>query len=197
VLKSSDEGFNLFGTAQDEANAGAQPSLSSGELTLPAGTDSRGATGGLGIGKAIGRPLVDLTALSYSYHINSRANGNTTQAPTAILTLSGAARTTPSPTGFTNIVCEPIYTQADSGNQVPASGFLDVVQGARCFSTSPVANQPTKGDFLTIAQIKINNPKAVLQQVALYNANQGSVSGGADELLLGLGGTNTRYDFGG
>jgi hypothetical protein len=46
-----------------------------------------------------------------------------------------------------------------------------------------------------------NNPNAVITQISLDNGGtsggSGSFDAGADDLLVGFNGTNTRYDFGG
>lgn len=183
--------------------AGGSAQLTNGELELTGpGVDSNTAQGGIGIAKAFNNvALGSLDALTYQWHVN-QVNASP-QAPTIHITVSGLTKDSKFGSGFANLVYNPTL----NGTQTPAQGSLYQSDGfapnAKWYSTT----EPNIGDPggqnspETLAAFVANNPNAVITQISLDNGGTsggtGNFDAGADDLLLGFHGTNTRYDFGG
>ena len=149
---------------------GGSAALTNGELELDGpGIDSNTWQGGIGIAKAFNNvPLSDLDALAHQWHGNQV--NTSPQAPTIHITVMG----------LTN-----------------DSHF------ANWYSTTEpnISGPGGQNDPETLAAFVFNNPNAVITQISLDSGGTtggtGSFDAGADDLLLGFGHTNTRYDFGG
>jgi hypothetical protein len=183
--------------------AGGSAELTNGELELSGpGVDGNTAQGGIGIAKAFNNvPLGDLDALSYQWHVN-QVNGSP-QAPTIHITVTGLTNDSHFSSGFANLVYNPTL----NGTQTPAQGDLYQSDGfapnANWYSTTEknISGPGGQNDPETLAAFVANNPNAVITQISLDNGGTtggtGGFDAGADDLLLGFHGTNTRYDFGG
>jgi hypothetical protein len=174
--------------------------LIGGELRLGGGFDASTPSGAIGIAKPFSSvPLGNLSALSYSYHINKRPPGNTVSAPTIHVTLTGANRTDGTASGFTNLVFEPYL------NETVVTNNHDIdAQSGQWWSTRAITGSPDQATTRTLAQIVADNPNAVIQAISLDNGGSSSntipvadFDAGADNLVVGFGSTFDRYDFGG
>ena len=182
--------------------AGGSASLTNGELELDGpGVDKATAQGGIGIAKAFNNvPLGDLDALTYQWHVNE-VNGSP-QAPTIHITVSGLTNDSHFSSGFSNLVYNPTLNSVSPSESIvyQSDGFAP---GAKWYSTTEpnISSPGGQNDPETLAVFVQNNPNAVITQISLDNGGtsngSGSFDAGADDLLLGFGSTNTRYDFGG
>lgn len=183
--------------------AGGSASLTNGELELDGpGIDANTAQGGIGIAKAFNNvPLANLDALTYQWHVNE-VNGVSKQAPTIHITVTGLTNDSKFGSGFANLVYNPTLngvTPSESASY-QSDGFAP---NAAWYSTteSNINSPGGQNSPQTLATFVAHNPNAVITQISLDNGGTsggtGSFSAGADDLLLGFGGTNTRYDFGG
>ncbi len=184
--------------------AGGSATLTNGELELDGpGVDGNTAQGGIGIAKAFNNvSLGDLDALTYQWHVNE-VNAVSRQAPTIHITVSGLTSDSHFASGFANLVYNPTLNSVTSpaeSAQYQSDGFAP---NANWYSTTQkVITDPGGQDSpQTLAWFVNNNPNAVITQISLDNGGtsggSGSFDAGADDLLLGFNGTNTRYDFGG
>lgn len=183
--------------------AGGSAQLTNGELELSGpGVDSNTAQGGIGIAKAFNNvPLGNLDALTYQWHVNQV--NTSPQAPTIHITVTGLTNDSHFGSGFANLVYNPTL----NGTQTPAQGTLYQSDGfapnANWYSTTEknISSPGGQNDPETLAAFVANNPGAVITQISLDNGGTsggtGNFDAGADDLLLGFHGTNTRYDFGG
>ncbi len=183
---------------------GGSASLTNGELELDGpGIDANTWQGGIGIAKAFDNvPLRDLDALTYQWHVNE-VNTVSSQAPTIHITVTGLTNDSKFGSGFANLVYNPTL----NGIQTPAQSVLYQADGfapnANWYSTTEKNISAPGGQDSpeTLAAFVSNDPNAVISQISLDNggtsAGTGSFDAGADDLLLGFGNTNTRYDFGG
>jgi hypothetical protein len=183
--------------------AGGSAALTNGELELDGpGVDGNTAQGGIGIAKAFNNvPLGHLDALTYQWHVNE-VNASL-QAPTIHITVTGLTHDSTSSSGFANLVYNPTL----NGIQPPAQSVVYQSDGfapnANWYSTkeSNISNPGGQNNPETLATFVTNNPNAVITQISLDNGGTsggtGSFDAGADDLLLGFNGANTRYDFGG
>jgi hypothetical protein len=183
--------------------AGGTAALNNGELELDGpGIDGNTAQGGIGIAKAFNNvPLSDLDALTYQWHVNE-VNAVSKQAPTIHITVTGLTNDSHFSSGFANLVYNPTLngvTPSESADY-QSDGFAP---NAGWYSTteSNINNPGGQNSPQTLATFVAHNPNAVITQISLDNGGTsggtGSFDAGADNLLLGFGGTNTRYDFGG
>jgi hypothetical protein len=183
--------------------AGGSAALTNGELELDGpGVDAKTAQGGIGIAKAFNNvPLGELDALTYQWHVN--AVNASPQAPTIHITVTGLTNDSHFASGFANVVYNPTL----NGTQTPAQGALYQSDGfapnANWYSTTEtnISSPGGQDNPETLAAFVANNPNAVITQISLDNGGTsngtGNFDAGADDLLLGFRGTNTRYDFGG
>jgi hypothetical protein len=182
---------------------GGSAALTNGELNLdgPA-IDANTAQGGIGIAKAFNNvPLRNLNALTYQWHVNE-VNGVSKQAPTIHITVAGLTNDSKFSSGFANLVYNPtlngVTPSQSAGYQ--SDGFAP---NAAWYSTteSDINKSGGQNSPETLATFVARNPNAVITQISLDNGGTtggtGSFDAGADNLLLGLNHTNTRYDFGG
>jgi hypothetical protein len=183
--------------------AGGSAQLTNGELELSGpGVDANTAQGGIGIAKAFNKvALGDLDALTYQWHVN-QLNASP-QAPTIHITVTGLTNDSHFASGFANLVYNPTL----NGTQTPAQGSLYQSDGfapnANWYSTTEknISSPGGQDNPEPLAAFVANNPNAVITQISLDNGGTSGGSGnfdaGADGLLLGFRGRNTRYDFGG
>jgi hypothetical protein len=184
--------------------AGGSAALTNGELELDGpGIDANTWQGGIGIAKAFDNVrLRDLDALTYQWHVN-QVNAASPQAPTIHITVTGLTNDSKFTSGFANLVYNPTL----NGIQTPAQSVLYQSDGfapnANWYSTTEKSISAPGGQDSpeTLAAFAANNPNAVISQISLDNGGTsggtGTFDAGADDLLLGFRGTNTRYDFGG
>jgi Collagen triple helix repeat (20 copies) len=182
---------------------GGSAALTSGELKLDGpGIDAKTAQGGIGIAKAFNNvPLRDLDALTYQWHVNE-VDGVSKQAPTIHVTVAGLTNDSKFSSGFANLVYNPTLngvTPSESAGY-ESDGFAP--NAAWYSTTESNINKPGgQNSPQTLATFVTQNPNAVITQISLDNGGTsggtGSFDAGADNLLLGFGHTNTRYDFGG
>ena len=185
-------------------DVGGSAALTNGELEIDGpGVDAATAQGGIGIAKAFNNvPLGDLDALTYQWHINE-VNTTSLQAPTIHMTVTGLTNDSHFGSGFANLVYNPTL----NGITAPAQSVLYQSDGfapnAKWYSTTEpnIGNAGGQNNPETLATFVKNNPNAEITQISLDNGGTsggtGSFDAGADDLLLGFDGTNTRYDFGG
>ena len=183
--------------------AGGSAALSNGELELDGpGVDVNTAQGGIGIAKAFNNvPLSELDALTYQWHVNE-INSVSKQAPTIHITVTGLTNDSKYGSGFANLVYNPtlngVTPTASASYQSDA-----FAPNAAWYSTTESNNNNPGGQNSpeTLATFANNNPHAVITQISLDNGGTshgtGNFDAGADNLLLGFSGINTRYDFGG
>jgi hypothetical protein len=191
-----DQGFYFTGTT------GGTATIAGGELILTGvGVDSNTAQGGVGIAKAYDSvPLSHLDGVSYGYHIGTT---NATQAPTVHVTVTGLTNDSHFGSGFANLVYNPyLNTQSNpiAGTDYTADAFLP---SAKWYSTT----EPNIGDLggqnnpAPLSHFISNDPSAVITQISLDNGGSsgatGSFEAGVDNLVIGLSGSISRYDFGG
>jgi hypothetical protein len=184
--------------------AGGSAELTNGELELDGpGIDPDTAQGGIGIAKAFNNPpLGKLDALTYQWHINE-VNTVSPQAPTIHITVSGLTNDSHFDSGFANLVYNPTLNSVASPAQSALYESDGFAPNAKWYSTTePNINNPGgQNDPETLPTFASNNPNAVITQISLDNGGTsggaGSFDAGADDLLLGFNGANTRYDFGG
>ncbi len=183
--------------------SGGSAALTNGELELSGpGVDSKTAQGGIGIAKAFNNvPLSDLDGLTYQWHANE-VNAVSKQAPTIHMTVTGLTANSKFSSGFANLAYNPTLngvTPSD-GAGYQSNGFAP---NANWYSTteSNINSPGGQNTPETLGTFMSNNPHAVITQISLDNGGTsggaGSFDAGADNLVLGFGGTNTRYDFGG
>jgi hypothetical protein len=183
--------------------AGGSAELTNGELEVDGpGIDSKTAQGGIGIAKAFNNvPLGKLDALTYQWHVNE-VNTASPQAPTIHITVSGLTNDSHFNSGFANLVYNPTLNSVATTAQSALYQSDGFAPNAKWYSTTePNINNPGgQNDPQTLATFVTNNPNAVITQISLDNGGTsggtGSFDAGADDLLLGFNGTNTRYDFG-
>jgi hypothetical protein len=185
---------------------GGSAELTNGELELSGpGIDGNTVQGGIGIAKAFNNvPLVKLDALTYQWHVNE-LNGSP-QAPTIHVTVTGLCadskfNTGSNPSCFANLVYNPTLNGVSPSESIvyQSDGFAP---NAKWYSTTEpnISNPGGQDDPEALATFVANN-NAVITQISLDNGGTtggtGGFDAGADDLLLGFNGTNTRYDFGG
>lgn len=183
--------------------SGGSAALTNGELELSGpGVDTKTAQGGIGIAKAFSNvSLRDLDGLTYQWHANE-VNGDSKQAPTIHITVTGLTKNSKFSSGFANLVYNPTLNGVtpSGGAGYQSNGFAP---NANWYSTteSNINDPGGQNSPQTLATFVGNNPQAMITQISLDNGGTsggtGSFDAGADNLLLGFGGTNTRYDFGG
>lgn len=181
--------------------SGGSASLTGGELLLSgSGVDAKTAQGGIGIAKAFTNlPLKSLTALNYQWHVNE-VNGE--QAPTIHISVTGLANNSHFSNGFANLVLSPGLNNGVTVNQ-GVEYFTDgFAANAEWYSSSQTAAGDGDQDHpKPLSYFVSNDPNAVITQISLDNGGSSGGSGafeaGADNLVLGVGGAATRYDFGG
>jgi len=186
---------------------GGSAALTNGELELDGpGIDSNTWQGGIGIAKAFNNVLLsDLDALTYHWHVNEV--NSSPQAPTIHITVLGLCNdskfnTGSKPSCFANLVYNPTLNGVSPSESVvyQSDGFTP---NAKWYSTTEpnIGGPGGQNDPETLAAFVSNNPNAVITQISLdsggTSGGTGSFDAGADDLLLGFGHTNTRYDFGG
>ena len=190
------QGFYFTGTG-----SGGSASIAGGELILTGvGVDSNTEQGGIGIAKTFNAPLSSLDGVSWSYHILT-PNGNNT--PLVHVTVTGLnADSKFAPSGFANLVYAPALNgvTAAPGQDYVADAFLP---GALWYSTteSNIGNPGGQNDPQPLSFFTGRNDGATIMQISLDNGGSSGASGnfvaGADDLVIGLNGSITRYDFGG
>ena len=189
VAKSGDQGWTLTGTPAAR--------LAGGELKLAGGFDNSTVAGGIGVTKSYDAPLSTLDALSYSLHVNRRVAPDTSSAPTIHVAVTGAATGTAS--GFMNLVYEPVN---NGGTQQNVSYTFDATEG-QWWGTRDTPGHPRQATD-SLASFVAANPGAKIIAISLDNGGSsantvavGDFSAGTDNLVVGFGGSFTRYDFGG
>ena len=143
--------------------------------------------------------LGNLDALTYQWHVNEV---NASQAPTIHITVTGLTHDSHFGSGFANLVYNPTINGVVPSESIAyqSDGFAP---NAKWYSTteSNINSPGGQNSPETFATFVANNPNAQIIQISLDNGGTsngtGSFDAGADDLLLGFHGTNTRYDFGG
>ncbi len=181
--------------------------ITNGELDLTGnGVDANTEQGGIGIAKAFDNvPLGNLDALTYQWHVNL---SNAKQAPSIHITVTGLTANSHFASGFANLDYNPGINGITPSESVlyqsdgfaPNANWFSTTEGPVGGSSDP--NLPGgQNNPETLATFVSNNPNAVITQISLDNGGTsggtGTFDAGADNLLLGFNGTNTRYDFGG
>lgn len=136
--------------------------------------------------------LDDLTRLDY-YAYRSAASAESSvdgQAPALNLFIDIDGNTT----ADTTLVYEPLYQTAGAAGVVPDSWQLWNAgnDGAKWWSTNPIASAPNRNTFPTLAEIKASNSSAV---VLGYAINQGGGNPGLIGAVDGLAVNDTVYSF--
>jgi hypothetical protein len=189
------QGFYFTGTG-----TGGSASIAGGELILTGvGIDGNTEQGGIGIAKAFNVPLSSLDGVSWSYHILT-PNGNNT--PLVHVTVTGLNADSKFASGFANLVYAPALNgvTAAPGQDYVADAFLP---GAKWYSTteSIISNPGGQNAPQPLSFFTGRNSGATIVQISLDNGGSSGASGsfvaGADDLVIGLNGSITRYDFGG
>jgi hypothetical protein len=206
VAQSGDAGWTISGSS-----TGCSAKLAAGSLQLNgSGTDGSTMQGGCGIVHSFTQPLSTLSNLTYQWW-NQVDDG--VQAPTIHVSVTGANNNSKFNSGFANLAYLPAQSDAITtpplGLEFTADTFADNAlwysTGGSCTGAS-VNNCVNSGPgsqstpeplsfFLT------NDGNAQITQISLdgggSSGSTAAFQGEADNLLIGFGGTNTRYDFGG
>jgi hypothetical protein len=207
VAQSGDAGWTINGSS-----TGCSAKLAAGSLQLNgSGTDSSTVQGGCGVIHSFTQPLTALTDLTYQWW-NQVDDG--VQAPTIHIAVMGANNNSKFNSGFANLVYLPaqsdgITTTPPLGQDFTADTFGDNAlwysTGGSCTganvnncvnSGAGSQEQPKPLSFFVS-----NDGNAQIFQISLDGGgSSGSTApfqGEADNLLIGFGATNTRFDFGG
>lgn len=197
-----DQGFYFNGVN----GASGSATIADGELMLTGnGVDGATYSGGIGIAKAYSNiTLADLSALSYQWHVDE-ANGNA--APTIHVTLTGATADSKfASSGFTNLVYAPGLNgiKVQPGVVYQSDARAD---GGLWYSTDEpggdsATNAGSQDDPQPWNFFVSRDTSAKIVQISLDNGGSSGVvsatpfEAGADGLLIGIDGHNSRYDFG-
>jgi len=194
---AGDAGFYFTGNG-----AGGSASITGGELALTgSGVDSNTFQGGIGVAKAYDSvPLANLDGASYDYHVQTTHGANT---PLLHVTVTGLNADSKFASGFANLVYSPALNNGNTtpvvGQSYSADAFLP---GAKWYSTTQpnIGDPGGQNDPQPLSFFQGGNPGAKIIQISLDNGGSSGASGdfsaGADDLVIGLSGTNSRYDFG-
>ena len=189
IRKSGDGGWALSGTPAAR--------LIGGELRLAGGFDASTVAGGIGMTKGYeNTPLSRLSALSYSLHVITPPTD--VSAPTIHVAVVGA--TTGTPTGFMNLVYEPVN---NGGVDVGKPYALDAFTG-EWWGTRDTPNHPRQATA-SLESFVQDNPDAKIVAISVDNggtSGPGTIpvkdfAAGVDNLVVGIGSDFARYDFGG
>lgn len=203
IGQPGDQGFYFTGV-NSTAKGSAQ--IVNGQLELTGnGGDANPWVGAIGIAKAFKNvTLSDLSGLSYQWHVDV---GHSYAAPTIHITLTGATQDSKFKSGFTNLVYAPGLNSIIN----PAQGVLyqsdTSADGALWYSSdepngNSATNQGSQDDPQPLSFFEGRDGNASILQISLDNGGSTNTTGGqpfvagADDLLIGIDGTNTRYDFG-
>lgn len=192
-----DQGFYYTGEG-----SGGSATIAGGELILTGvGIDNKTPQGGIGVAKAYSSvPLSQLDGVSYEYHIGTT---NNTQAPTIHITVTGLTHDSHFGSGFANLVYNPYLNTGSNpiaGTDYTADAFLP---SAKWYSTTEtnIGDPGGQNDPQPLSYFISNDPNAVIGQISLDNGGSSGATGnfeaGADNLVIGLNGSISRYDFGG
>lgn len=193
---AGDGGFYFTGNG-----SGGSAALAGGELVLTGvGVDGNTEQGGIGIAKAFTRPLSDLDGVSFDYHVLTPHGNNTPLVHVTVTGLTADSKFVSS--GFANLVYSPALNGAgvSTGQEYAADAFLP---GALWYSTteSNINNPGGQDSPQPLSFFTGRNANAAITQISLDNGGSSGASGdfaaGADDLVIGLGGSITRYDIGG
>ncbi len=197
VLQSGDAGWTFSGVDPVTGNGAA---FQGGALHLYGGFDGTTYQGGIGLAKSYSDALSTFSALGYSYVINQSANAD---QPVVHVTLIGATADSKFASGFTNLVYVPAFNGA-TGRDGTVDGFA---QGNEWYSTDEPGGLSAPGALNNprpISFFQTNEPNATIIQISIDNGNSsngtipyGSEDFSADALIVGFGGSFTRYDLGG
>lgn len=203
IGQPGDQGFYFTGV-NSTAKGSAQ--IVNGQLELTGnGGDANPWVGAIGIAKAFKNvTLSDLSGLSYQWHVDE---GHPYAAPTIHITLTGATQDSKFGSGFTNLVYAPGLNSIIN----PAQGVVyqsdTSADGALWYSSdepngNSATNQGSQDDPQPLSFFEGRDGNASILQISLDNGGSTNTTGGqpfvagADDLLIGIDGTNTRYDFG-
>lgn len=193
VAASGDQGWTFTGSPAAK--------LTGGELRLAGGFDATTTAGGIGVSHAYDASLASLSALSYDVLVHSRPND--LSAPAIHVTLLGANTGTAS--GFVNLVFEPYQ---NGGTVVGERKSFDAI-GGQWWATRDLAagtdHAIARQALASLDAIKATSPDARVVGISIDNGNTSgagtvpvdALSMGADNAVVGFGGSFDRFDFGG
>jgi hypothetical protein len=197
VLQSGDAGWTLSGVDPVTGNGAA---FQGGALHLYGGFDGTTYQGGIGLAKSYDNALSTFSDLGYSFVINQSANAD---QPVVHVTLIGASADSKFASGFTNLVYVPAFNGV-TGRDATVDGFA---QGNEWYSTDEPGGVSAPGGQNSprpMSFFQTNEPTATIIQISIDNGNSssgtipyGSEDFSADALIVGFGGSFTRYDLGG
>lgn len=137
-----------------------------------------------------GTQLDDLTAISYYTYRDAASTAPEKRQVPALnieVDVNGAAEG-----GFTTLVFEPVYNENQHAVAEGVWQDWDAGDASKWWSTSPIPGAPNRDTFVTLAELKAQNPEAVVGKVSV---NQGGGNPGLTAAADGLTINDTVYNF--